>query len=88
MSPKPPKKKAKAEVNWGKRPTKRPPPPPAAASADSFVQGAKDATIRLNLDIPRTLHARIKSQCAMQSRNMREVVMELLESRFPPSPGA
>ena len=89
MSPKPPKKKAKAPVNWGTKPTARPPAVSAgAAPADSFVVGAKGAIIRLNLNIPRPLHARIKSQCALQGRNMTEAIMELLETHFPPSTGA
>ena len=89
MSPKPPKKKAKetAPVTWGNRPSKHAQAPSAAAlPADSFVHG-KEQVIRLNLNIPRSLHVRIKSGCALQSKNMKEVIMELLEAKFPPSSG-
>ncbi len=90
MSPKPPKKKTKekAEVTWGQRPSKRAEATSAAAMpADSFVHG-KEQVIRLNLNIPRSLHVRIKSGCALQSKNMKEVIMELLEAKFPPNSGA
>lgn len=80
-----PKKPAKAAVTWGQRPSGRAQAASAAASAEGFVQGAKGATIRLNLNIPRGLHVRIKSQCALQGRNMTEAIMELLETHFPPS---
>ena len=90
-SPKPPKKKAAAKntaVTWGQRPSTRPQVSTAAIPADSFVSGAKAQTIRLNLNIPRVLHVRIKSQCALQGRNMTDVIMELLETHFPSDKGA
>lgn len=85
MSKKPGKtEKSTSKVTWGQRPSSRAQAaPPNAASAEGFVQGAKGATIRLNLNIPRSLHARIKSQCALQGRNMTEAIMELLETHFP-----
>jgi hypothetical protein len=92
MSPKPPKKKAatkKPAVTWGQRPSARAQvAAPGAAPADSFVAGAKSATIRLNVNIGRGLHARIKSQCALEGRDMTEAITELLETRFPPPKGA
>lgn len=82
----PPKNPGKSAVTWGQRPSARNQPPTGGpSSADGFVQGAKGATIRLNLNIPRSLHARIKSQCALQGRNMTEAIMELLETHFPSS---
>ena len=66
-------------VNWGQRPSKK------AAQLDSFVKQTqiKAATRRLNLNIPVSLHARIKAQCAMQGLDMTEALTELLEERFP-----
>ena len=80
----------KAAVTWGQRPSARSQStgtntPP---SAETFVQGAKVSTVRLNLNIPRTLHAHIKSQCALQGRNMTDALIELLETHFAPPKGA
>ena len=41
-------------------------------------------TKRLNAEIPTALHARVKSGCALEGRDMTQVVIELLEQRFPP----
>lgn len=40
-------------------------------------------TKRLTVDVPETLHRRIKIQCAQHGVNMADVVRELLEQRFP-----
>ena len=63
-------------------------------TADAWVsQGAaittnghepeKEATSRFTIDIPVSLHARIKSECALRHSKMREVVLEMLEEKFP-----
>lgn len=63
-------------------------------SADDWVsQGAaalpngrdseKETTARFTIDIPVSLHARIKSQCALKRVKMREEVLAMLEERFP-----
>ncbi len=63
-------------------------------SADAWVsQGAKavkdadetekESTARFTIDIPVSLHARIKSQCALKRVKMREEVLGMLEERFP-----
>ena len=62
-------------------------------SADAWVQGAslttngheaeKEATARFTIDIPVSLHARIKSQCALKRVKMREEVLAMLEEKFP-----
>ncbi len=63
-------------------------------SADAWVsQGAKkttnghgpekELTARFTIDIPVSLHARIKSQCALKRVKMREEVLAMLEERFP-----
>lgn len=79
------KKASKKPVNWGKRPSAQ--PKAAPVSADDFVQGNKTETVRLNLNIPRQLHIRLKAQCAIQERNMTDAVIELLETHFPPGKG-
>jgi hypothetical protein len=71
-------------ASWGQRPsTKKPPAAPAPADLDKFVSGGKGQTKRLNVEIPAALHARVKAGCAMQGREIRDVVTELLEQRFP-----
>ena len=76
-------------VNWGTRPSKKAAAqnPPAAKSAlDKFVNpGGSKPTKRLNAEIPAELHARIKARCALEGRDMTDVLIELLESRFPPN---
>ncbi len=63
-------------------------------NADAWVsQGAalttnghereKEATARFTIDIPVSLHARIKSQCALKRVKMREEVLAMLEEKFP-----
>ena len=41
-----------------------------------------EPTKRLTIDIPLSLHQRVKSQCALKGDNMADVVRELLEKRF------
>lgn len=43
----------------------------------------KEPTARFTIDIPVSLHARIKSQCALKRVKMREEVLTMLEARFP-----
>lgn len=38
---------------------------------------------RLTIDVPLSLHKRIKSQCAMQNLVMADEIRDLLERRFP-----
>jgi hypothetical protein len=65
--------------SWGERPTKKKTTP--AAEVDRFVSGA--ATKRLNVEIPEALHRRVKSGCGAEGREIKDVVIELLEKRFP-----
>jgi hypothetical protein len=70
-------------VNWGQRPSKKADLPPSDA-LDNFVHSDKmKPTKRLNLNIPAALHARIKAQCALEGRDMTDVLIEVLEGRFP-----
>jgi hypothetical protein len=44
---------------------------------------AAEQTARFTIDIPVSLHARIKSQCALKRVKMREEVLSMLEEKFP-----
>lgn len=65
-----------------KRPTDQPP-----AAVDNWVEnrepGATEPTKRLTIDVSRSLHRRIKSQCALQNLVMADEIRDLLEKRFP-----
>ena len=65
------------KVTFGGKPTNR----RLANSPDEWVSG--EPTKRLTIDIPLSLHQRVKSQCALEGANMAEVVRGLLEKRFP-----
>ena len=73
-------------VNWGKRPTKqRGSREKLLDKLDGFVDpNPKDnKTKRLNADIPAELHARVKAGCALEGKGITQVLVELLEKRFP-----
>lgn len=73
-----------ANSSWGGRPSKKKvAAAPALADLDKFVSGGKGQTKRLNVEIPAALHTRLKARCAMEGREIRNVVTELLEQRFP-----
>ena len=68
--------------DWGSRPARA--PRKNANSLDAFVRARDEGkTKRLNAEIPAALHARVKSGCALEGRDMTQVVIELLEQRFP-----
>ncbi len=73
-------------VNWGTRPTKRAVAQNVSSTTpalDNFVNPETSRpTKRLNAEIPADLHARIKAQCALDGRDMTDMLIELLESRF------
>ena len=70
-------------ANWGQRPTTAKKATPAADELDNFVSGRKPKTKRLNVEIPAALHTHLKAKCALEGREIRDVVIELLEQRFP-----
>jgi hypothetical protein len=75
-----------AKSGWGDRPsTKKAPVVPNPADLDKFVSGGagKEETARLNVEIPKALRARVKSRCALEGREIKDVVIELLQQRFP-----
>ena len=57
-----------------------------AAKADDWVNRRDtEAMKRLTIDVPASLHARIKSQCALRGVKMADEVRELLEKHFQSS---
>ena len=62
------------------------------STADAWVenhaitdQKEREQMKRLTIDVPLSLHKRIKSQCAMGNLVMADEIRELLEKRFPKS---
>jgi hypothetical protein len=58
-------------------------PPP---TADSWVDSGQVDTAplkRLTIDVPVTLHRRVKSQCANRGLKMADEIRVLLEKHFP-----
>ncbi len=70
-----------SQVNWGKKPADK--RSVAPVDLDSIVRGKAVQIRRLNLNIPASLHARIKAQCALEGRDMTEALIEILETRYP-----
>ena len=55
------------------------------SSADAWVNdkpATEEPTKRLTVDIPLSLHLRIKSQCALHNRLISDVIREILENHF------
>ena len=71
--------------SWGTRVPVAPPTPTAkpvmarAASAAAPATGPRE-TVRLNVELPANLRRRVKARCAIDGRDIRDVVIELLES--------
>ncbi len=67
-------------VMIGAKPTGQAPRP----TADDWVstREAGEPSKRLTFDIPLSLHKRVKSQCALQSQNMADVLRGILEHHF------
>ena len=69
---------------------KQPTPLPQAI-ADDWVQAKTpeqpalplEPTKRLTVDVPKTLHTRIKTSCASGERQMNDVLCELLMKAYP-----
>jgi hypothetical protein len=56
------------------------------SKADEWVNNRNTETMkRLTIDVPASLHARIKSQCAIRGVKMADEVRELLEKHFQSS---
>jgi hypothetical protein len=65
------------KVEFGPRPAAKPNP-------DAWVGERKDkeATKRLTLDIPASLHGKIKSSCALRGSKMIDEITELLTDKY------
>ena len=65
------------------------PKPAPATTPDQWVEnrtpegGAGERIKRLTIDIPMSLHVRIKTQCASRGTKMADEIRALLEERFP-----
>jgi len=69
------------KVSFGSKPT-----PGQRAAADDWVmdRDRPDETLkRLTIDIPLSLHRRVKTQCAMENLRMADVVRDFLQERSP-----
>ena len=59
----------------------------SAGNVDDWVMNREIANRepmkRLTIDVPISLHKRIKSQCALENLVMADVIRDLLEQRFP-----
>lgn len=69
------------KVTFNSRPTTNGHKP----NADAWVndrQPLTEPTKRLTIDIPLSLHQRVKSQCALQGLKMADVMREFLERQF------
>lgn len=64
----------------------------SGSPASSFQQWANQSgmepTKRLTIDVPVSLHHRMKCRCAIDKLIMADVIRELLVERFPPETGA
>jgi hypothetical protein len=65
----------------------RRPSEPLPKTIDDWVEdrdpGEPEPIKRLTVDMPISLHRRVKIQCAQQNLVMTEVIREFLEKRFP-----
>lgn len=54
------------------------------AAAEQWIQSrsAKEPMKRLTIDVPVSLHQRIKTQCAMDGVQMADIIREMLRHRF------
>jgi hypothetical protein len=69
------------KITIGSKPTST----PNQAAADAWVnnrQANPEPMKRLTIDVPLSLHQRVKSQCALKGEQMANVMRELLEQRF------
>lgn len=61
------------------------PKPTLAVTPDQWVErrAPEERMKRLTIDIPVSLHVRIKTQCASRGTKMADEIRALLEERFP-----
>jgi hypothetical protein len=68
-------------IAFGPKPSK-----PAPEQAEAWVHNREvdgpEPTKRLTLDLPQSLHTRIKATCAMRGTKMVEEIRDLLEQKY------
>lgn len=67
--------------------TQKPTVNKARPTADDWVQQKPliDGKMkRLTIDLPESLHTRVKSQCVLRGTTMLQIVRDFLEREFPP----
>jgi hypothetical protein len=71
-----------SNADWGKRPsTNKTTQPHDIGEIDKLVKGQKTGqTARINAEIDEDLRARFKAKCAMQKREIKDVLTELIEA--------
>jgi len=77
--------------NLSHEPIKKAPAAGKAAAVDAWAKTGdreKEPSRRLTVDIPISLHRRIKSTCVANDENMTEVVTQILLDKYPPPPAA
>lgn len=58
---------------------------PEPKTVDEWVENptAEEKKMRCTIDIPESLHRRMKAQCALRGVKMNKIIQELLERAFP-----
>ena len=70
-----------AKPSWGPRPAAK---AAQAPSVEDFVKGeAAGKLVRINAQITPELRKRVKAGCVAEGLSMTDVIIELLEQRFP-----
>jgi hypothetical protein len=71
------------KVTIGSKPTQ----PAREATAEAWVQqrppAAEEPMKRFTIDVPDTLHRRIKAQCALRGVKMADEIRRILAEQFP-----
>lgn len=71
---------ARKTVSISPKPGSKPQP----ANMDAWVKHRGDDPMkRLTIDVPQSLHTRIKTVCASRGKKMADEIRELLEQHFP-----
>ena len=73
------------DVSFSGRPPSKDNPRATEALASLGLTPHAEKTKRLTVDIPASLHSRVKLACVREEISIAETVRELLESRFPTS---
>lgn len=69
------------KVAFGTQPVAKP-----AVTPDQWVESRtveEEASKRLTIDLPESLHRRVKMGCAERGEKMADVIRKLLEAEFP-----